>query len=42
MIKETIVTTQNNSGLAHIAPMGIHVNGDDLYYSAVPSFYNPQ
>jgi hypothetical protein len=29
MIKETIVTTQNNSGVAHIAPMGIHVNGDD-------------
>jgi hypothetical protein len=29
MIQETIVTTQNNSGLAHIAPMGIHVNGDD-------------
>ncbi len=29
MIKETIVSTQNSSGLAHIAPMGIHVNGDD-------------
>jgi len=29
MIQETIVTTQNNSGLAHIAPMGIHVNGAD-------------
>lgn len=25
MIQETIVTTQNQSGLAHIAPMGIHV-----------------
>ena len=30
MIQETIVTTQNNSGLAHIAPMGIHVSGDDF------------
>lgn len=30
MIQETIVTTQNNSGLAHIAPMGVHVNGDDF------------
>jgi len=30
MIHETIVTTQNNSGLAHIAPMGIHVNGDEI------------
>jgi len=25
MIQETIVTTQNSSGLAHIAPMGIHI-----------------
>ena len=30
MIQETIVTTQNRSGIAHIAPMGIHVNGDDF------------
>lgn len=30
MIQETIVTTQNLSGVAHIAPMGIHVNGDRL------------
>jgi len=30
MIQEILVTTQNNSGLAHIAPMGIHVNGDDI------------
>lgn len=30
MIQETIVTTQNNSGIAHIAPMGIHVRGDDF------------
>jgi len=29
MIQEAIVTTQNSAGLAHIAPMGIHVNGDD-------------
>lgn len=27
MIQETIVTTQNNQGQAHIAPMGIHVEG---------------
>jgi hypothetical protein len=30
MIQETIITTQNISGIAHIAPMGIHVNGDDF------------
>lgn len=30
MIQETIVTTQNNSGIAHIAPMGIHINGDEI------------
>ena len=30
MIQETIVTTQNPSGLVHIAPMGIHVGGDDF------------
>jgi hypothetical protein len=30
MIQETIVTTQNNSGEVHIAPMGIHVKGDEL------------
>ncbi|MDD5461152.1 MAG: DUF447 family protein, partial [Methylococcales bacterium] len=30
MIKELIVTTQNNSKLVHIAPMGIHVNDDDI------------
>ncbi|MDD1632685.1 MAG: DUF447 family protein [Methylococcaceae bacterium] len=30
MIQETIVTTQNSSGVTHIAPMGIHVNGDDF------------
>jgi len=30
MIQETIVTTQNRSGIAHIAPMGIHVNSDGI------------
>lgn len=30
MILETIVTTQNRAGLAHIAPMGIHTHGDEL------------
>ena len=30
MIQETIVTTQNATGLTHIAPMGIHVDGDDF------------
>jgi uncharacterized protein len=30
MIQETIVTTQNSSGIAHIAPMGIHVSGDEI------------
>ncbi len=28
MIQETIVTTQNNEGVTHIAPMGVHVEGD--------------
>ncbi len=30
MIQETIVTTQNNAGEVHIAPMGIHVDKDEL------------
>jgi uncharacterized protein len=30
MILETIVTTQNNAGIIHIAPMGIHVDGDNF------------
>ena len=30
MIQETIVTTQNCSGVAHIAPMGIHINDDEI------------
>lgn len=28
MIQETIVSTINQQGVGHIAPMGIHVNGD--------------
>ncbi|MFZ2312176.1 MAG: DUF447 domain-containing protein [Methylobacter sp.] len=28
MIQETIVITQNSSGMAHIAPMGIHIASD--------------
>jgi hypothetical protein len=34
MIQETIVITQNNFGLAHIAPMGIHVIARDGVYAA--------
>lgn len=30
MIQEVIVTTQNSSGLAHLAPMGIHSNEDEF------------
>ncbi len=30
MIQETIVTTHNEDGITHIAPMGIHVNGDEF------------
>jgi hypothetical protein len=30
MILETIVTTQNSEGVVHIAPMGIHVEGDSF------------
>lgn len=30
MILETIVTTQNNEGIVHIAPMGIHVDEDSF------------
>lgn len=30
MILETIVTTQNRSGEPHIAPMGIHIQGEEL------------
>jgi hypothetical protein len=28
MIQETIVITQNSSGVAHIAPMGVHLNAE--------------
>jgi hypothetical protein len=34
MIQETIVTTQNSSGVAHIAPMGVHVIARDGVYAA--------
>ncbi|MDP1772843.1 MAG: DUF447 family protein [Methylobacter sp.] len=34
MIQETIVITQNSSGVAHIAPMGIHVISKDGVYAA--------
>lgn len=30
MIQETIVTTVNNQGVAHIAPMGIHVSNTEF------------
>jgi hypothetical protein len=30
MIQEVIVTTQNQNSVAHIAPMGIHINGDEF------------
>jgi uncharacterized protein len=30
MIQETIVTTQNSEGITHIAPMGIHVEGETI------------
>ncbi len=30
MIQELIVSTQNREGVVHLAPMGVHVNGDEL------------
>jgi hypothetical protein len=30
MIQEVLVTTQNAEGITHIAPMGIHVQGDEF------------
>lgn len=30
MIQEVIVTTQNKQGKTHIAPMGVHVQGDEF------------
>jgi hypothetical protein len=37
MIQETIVITQNSSGLAHIAPMGVHVIARDGVYATSQS-----
>jgi uncharacterized protein len=34
MIQETIVTTQNQAGVIHIAPMGIHISAD--YFIILP------
>ena len=31
MINEVIVTTQNTAGIVHIAPMGIHIYGDEIH-----------
>lgn len=31
MIQELIVTTQNAAGVAHLAPMGVHVHGDEIH-----------
>ena len=30
MIQEVIITTQNSEGITHIAPMGVHVNPNEL------------
>ncbi len=30
MIQEVIVTTQNSEGQTHIAPMGVHINGEEF------------
>lgn len=30
MIQEVIVSTQNTAGITHLAPMGIHIAGDEL------------
>lgn len=30
MIQETLVTTQNQAGVVHIAPMGIHISDNEL------------
>jgi len=30
MIQEVIVSTQNTEGVPHIAPMGIHINNDEI------------
>jgi hypothetical protein len=31
MIQELIVTTQNANGFPHLAPMGVHVHGDEIH-----------
>lgn len=31
MIQELIVTTKNLTGIAHIAPMGVHIHGDEIH-----------
>ncbi len=31
MINEVIVTTQNTAGIVHLAPMGVHVYGDEIH-----------
>ena len=31
MIQELIVTTQNAAGIPHLAPMGVHVLGDEIH-----------
>ncbi|MDQ5940081.1 MAG: uncharacterized protein QG557_1031, partial [Pseudomonadota bacterium] len=31
MIQELIVTTQNTAGHVHLAPMGIHIHGDEIH-----------
>ena len=31
MINEVIVTTQNAAGIVHLAPMGVHVHGDEIH-----------
>jgi hypothetical protein len=31
MIQELIVITQNAIGIAHLAPMGVHVHGDEIH-----------
>ncbi len=31
MIQELIVTTQNADGIPHLAPMGVHVHGDEIH-----------
>ncbi|MGB4497596.1 MAG: DUF447 domain-containing protein [Methylococcaceae bacterium] len=31
MIQELIVTTQNAAGMVHLAPMGVHVHGNEIH-----------